>query len=47
LVELFLVNLHAVGAGSAAVVNASAAVAFIVLALFLAGRAWQGRTQSP
>ena len=44
LVELFLINLHAAAAGSAAVVNACAAAAFIVLALFLAGRAWQGRT---
>lgn len=46
LVQLFVINLRAAAGGSAAIMNACAAAAFIVLALFLVGRAWQARAQS-
>jgi hypothetical protein len=47
LIELCVINLRAIASGNAAVVNAIAAGTFIVLALFLATRAWQARTPSP
>jgi carbon starvation protein len=44
LIRLLIVDLR--GATPAAIVNAIAAGAFIVLAIFLAGRAWQARGQA-
>jgi len=46
LVQLLVVNVRAAAGGSAAILNACAAAAFIVLALFLASRAWRVRAQS-
>jgi len=46
LMQLLVVNVRAASGGSAAIVNAIASAAFIVLAIFLAGRAWQARTRS-